>query len=133
MLGYDVGDDIVCNSTDEDDCPTEASNTIALEAIVQGPRGSFANPFAAVWFMYENPAAAGEWHYIATASVSVIDNTIEDTRTFRYRATWNAADLKVRPAGDPGTVYNVVAVGVSADGDALVGTPVTITVEGDPE
>jgi hypothetical protein len=133
MLGYGAGDDIVCNNTEtEDFCPTEASNTIALEAIVQGPRGSFANPFTAVWFLYLT--AEGNWDFIDdSGAASVIDNTIENTRTFRFRGTWNAANLKVRPAGDPGTVYTVVAVGISADGVVLISAPVSITVEGDPE
>jgi hypothetical protein len=133
VLPYDVGvDDIVCNSTNtEDECPTEASNEIDLEAVLQGPAGSFQSPFAGVWFLFLNNE--GNLDFIATASVTVTDNTIEDTRTVRYRGTWNAADLKVRPAGDPGTVYTVYALGITEDGDALLSVGQDITVEGNPE
>jgi hypothetical protein len=130
---FDAGDDVVCNSTEEDDCPTEAANTIDFLTVLQGPRGSFVSPLSAVWFVYEDPAVPGVFHFITTASSSVVDNTIEETRTYRYRGTWNAADLKVRPAGDPGYIYNVYAVGITDDGDVLVSTAVAITVEGDPE
>jgi hypothetical protein len=119
----------VCNNADEEDCSTAEDNTtIAMEAVVQGPRGSFATPFAAVWFVYLN--GEGNLQFISTASATVTDNTIEETRTVRYRATWDATDLRVRPAGDPGTTYTVYAVGITADGDALLSVGQEVIVEG---
>jgi hypothetical protein len=121
---------VICNNADRTDCPDEDTPiSTQVSATATGPAGSFANPFSEVRFYFQN--TEGRFDYIGSASVSVSDNTVESTRTFTYRATWNPTNPKVRPAGVAGTAYTVVAVGIDSDGDALGATPSTpITVHG---
>jgi len=98
--------------------PLTASPTPALDATATGPFQTFNNPFPNGVYFY-GIDAEGRAHVLGTGSVSVTDNTITMTRTWRYS----------RPGGwpdDADTLYpgGVFALGVNGTtGDALATTP----------
>jgi len=118
----------VCNGTTQaapaptpQPCPTNPTTT-TLTATVTGQSGTTANPFSRVVFYYVD--ANGRAQEIGTGAVSVTDNTVTSTRTFTYTLVWTPTNV---PAG----ATNVFALGVNANGDALMSNTqvVTITID----
>ena len=106
-------------------CGTGASaipSARTLTAAVQGPSGSFNNPFTAVYF-YRFDANGNPQLIGITTSGAVSDTGSGPTgRTFTFSINFNAAGL---PAQDPAGIF---AVGVEADGDAVVTNTVNFTI-----
>lgn len=121
---------IICNNTLLTNCTAALPTSTVLTADLTGPVGTFQTPFTEVRFYFVN--GEGRADLIATATVLLEDNTISSTRTFHYTATWDATNLKVRPAGPPagGTAYAILAIGFNATGDGLASTVGVVTVEG---
>ena len=117
----------VCNTTTAANCSSAGwgtvPTTIELEAVAQGPLG-FESPFAEVWFTYEG--LGGTQEFIAVADMTIEEDTAMNTRTYRYRATWDASDPRVRPIGQ----HDVFALGITENGDVLFGLRQTIHVVG---
>ncbi|MCI0436067.1 MAG: Ig-like domain-containing protein [Gemmatimonadetes bacterium] len=122
---------VICNNSARTSCPASTTPlTTALTVTVTGPASVFLTPFAEVAFYYQSPTT-GVWNYIAASgSPLVTDNTLANTRTVTYTATWDATNWKVRPAGAAGTAYNVAAVGRNTTGDALISQNAAVTVHG---
>lgn len=122
----------ICNNTALVNCATTPATpfTTTLSVTLTGPAATFQSPFADVSFYYQD--ADGYWQWIATVPAgSVTDNTVLNTRTFTYSASWDARNWKVRPAGPlPGTATTVVAIGRTAAGDALMSTTGVVNVAG---
>jgi hypothetical protein len=100
-------------------CPTNPTST-TLSATVTGPNSVFANPFSRVNFYYID--ALGRAQLIGTGSISVTDNTVTSTRTYTYTVVWTPGTAI--PAG----ATQVFALGVDAEGDALMTNQQTVTV-----
>ena len=120
----------VCNNAAKTSCsPSSTPTTTTLTATVTGPAGTFTSPFAEVRFYYQDDT--GKLIYIGSAAgSSITDESVTSTRTVTYTVVWDASTPKVRPAGDPGTAFTVVAIARNANGDALMSTTAAVTVEG---
>jgi hypothetical protein len=101
-----------------------ASATTDLVAVATTPLGA-ANPLAQVYFYYVNPGSdlvygGGDDHIVLIGSVAGSSATVltgETVREFRYTQTLNATSL---PANVSGFDFQVFAIGVAADGDAVI-------------
>lgn len=97
---------------------TTSATSVVLSAIADVALNSSADPFSRVDFYYQN--LAGNWVKIGQAS-AVLAQT-QTQRTYTYSLTWDpAAPVQT------GTV-NVMAVGVDAQGDAVVTAGATVTI-----
>ena len=121
---------------------TTSSATVALNRSVTftvataGQIGAFINPFARVELWYSQVGAAAVYQRLAVVpSGLTTDNTAVGATVGRVI---NSA-LTFTPTGSPleggvtnttGVQYNIIAVGVTAMGDALVSAPVQVTVTG---
>jgi hypothetical protein len=92
-----------------------AGESTTLTTTLTGPAATFANPFSRV--VYHMQDANGRWFPIGTATVTVTDNTVLNTRTYTYTYVWTPTNL-------PPAAINIIAVGVSGptsiDGNASV-------------
>ncbi len=120
----------ICNNSARTSCPSSSTPlTTTLTAQITGPATVFQSPFVQVDFVYVN--GEGRWELIGTAGAPVVtDNTVTNTRTITYTVTWDASNLKVRPAGAGGTAYLVAAFGRNATGDVLSSNGTVVTVHG---
>jgi hypothetical protein len=97
---------------------TTSATSVVLSAIADVGLSTSADPFSRVDFYYQN--AAGNWVKIGTAS-AVLAQT-QTNRTYTYTFTWDPA-APVAAGSIP-----VMAVGVDAQGDAVVTAGVTVTI-----
>jgi Bacterial surface proteins containing Ig-like domains len=96
-----------------------SSTTVTLVAVADVPLNSAVDPFARVDFFYDN--GGGVLIKIGTAT-AVLAQTVSN-RTYTYTIVWNP------DAAVPVGAVNVVALGVDAQGDAvLTATQVVTTV-----
>jgi Bacterial Ig-like domain (group 2) len=112
----------VCDNKDATQCTTNTHTSTALSATMTGPNATFANPFTAVNFYYQDPST-GHWKLIGTASATASDNTVTSTRTWTYSVTWSVTGLTAANGNAMDTFaqpINVMAVGVHASGSALM-------------
>jgi uncharacterized protein YjdB len=94
-------------------CPSGDPTSTLVTASVTGTFQVFNNPFQRVLF-YLQPAAAGpRAHLIGQGAVGVFDDTQTNIRTWTYTVNFSAVGWA------PGT-YQIFAVGVDANGDALM-------------
>jgi hypothetical protein len=109
--------------------PTSGTFTIASS----GQLGAFINPFARVELWYSQVGGAAVYQRLSTVTTGLTtDNpatpatgrTITSTNTFTAIGTPLAAGVN----STTNVQYNVVAVGITAAGDALVSAPVTVTI-----
>lgn len=116
----------------DDPAATNVSVVITAQAVGHGsgvvlPLTPLQNPFTARVEFWAQSAVGQQWRQIGiSTSPSVLDTG--PTRTWSFSITWNpsSTDAPVAAAG-----YRIIAVGVSAAGDALqatANTNVTITV-----
>jgi hypothetical protein len=98
--------------------PNNVFNT-TLTATLTGPAATFANPFNRVVFYMQD--TNGRWNPIGTATVAVSDNTVLNTRTFTFSFVWT-------PTGLGDYVAPIIAVGVDANGSALVSQVQNVTL-----
>lgn len=115
----------ICNGTTQSGvagqpCPTNPTST-TVQAVLTGRTGTFASPFQRVEF-YRTDPATGRLVFIGTGSISVTDTGAE--RTITYTGSFNGQGL------DAGS-YNVYALGVDAQGRALLSNAVAVTVAED--
>jgi hypothetical protein len=105
----------ICNATAG--CTSPMSTTVS--ATMTGPNATFVNPFNRVEFYFGDPTS-GRWRRIGNGSVSVTDDTVLGTRTYRYTATWTPAGVR----GSNGTpllgTIPTIAVGIHPSGSALI-------------
>ena len=101
----------ICDIEIDGNCGNTPQST-TISAIATGPTGTFANPYARVWF-YREDKNTGRQEFIGEATaVDSQDNGT--TRTYRYRITLNAAGLGAQ------SFMEFFAVALTQDGDALV-------------
>lgn len=123
---------VICNNTPLANCTAATPTSTTLSVTLTGQNAVFLTPFTSVKFYYQNQIT-GSWELIGeTSAPAVTDNTVLQLRTYTYSMTWDATNLKVRPAGNPGAgvAYPVLAVGTNATGDWLVSTVGVVAVEG---
>lgn len=94
-----------------------SSNTVTLTAVADVALNSSADPFTRVDFYYDN--GAGVLVKIGTGSV-VLAQTLTN-RTYTYTVVWDP------DAAVPVGAVNVVALGVDAQGDAVLTNVVVVT------
>jgi uncharacterized protein YjdB len=104
-------------------CPSGDPIQTPISASVTGPAQTFNNPFQRVLF-YVRAGTTNRAHLIGQGSISVTDNTITGIRTWTYTTSFSAAGLA------PG-VYDFFALGVDANGDALMTQVSQITINVD--
>jgi|SoiMethySBSTD1v2_1073268.scaffolds.fasta_scaffold02577_1 hypothetical protein len=97
---------------------TTSATSVVLSAIADVALNSSADPFSRVDFYYQN--GAGNWVKIGTGS-AVLAQT-QTNRTYTYSFTWDPA-APVAAGAVP-----VMAVGVDAQGDAVVTAGVSVTI-----
>ena len=109
----------VCNASGS--CPSGTPSSVTLTASITGNTGIFDAPFAAnrVYFYYTDGSGGQQLIGTATSRSSTDDNT---TRTWIYSVTFTPATL---PAG----AANLYAVGVDANGDALISEAEAVTID----
>jgi hypothetical protein len=100
-------------------CAVGTPSNTTLSATLTGPAATFASPFNRVVFYMQD--MNGRWTPIGTASVAVSDNTVLNTRTFTFSFVWT-------PTGLGDYVAPIVAIGVDANGSALVSQQQTVTL-----
>ena len=105
-------------------CNVVTATSKTLTATATGPAQTFANPFTRVEFYYTD--AANRSFRIGTGSVTVTDNTVTNIRTWTYTTSWNPGAMAV-VAGN----YPVFAIGVDAQGRALMTNTVVVPVTSD--
>ena len=94
---------------------TTSQTTADLQVVADVPVNTTADPFTRVEFYYVN--AAGNLQLAGTAT-GVLAQT-PTTRTYTYKFTWDP-DANVPSAALPGAAVNLVAIGVDAQGDAVM-------------
>ncbi len=119
----------LCNGQGGAACPTPAGNgkTIAATAVATGLSGIYPNPFAnaTVYFYYlldPTPAGyySGDEQFVLVGSVTGTSATFTDTGATRTY-TWNFTYTSDMVASVPnGTGIQLVAIGTSANGDAIL-------------
>jgi hypothetical protein len=97
---------------------TDGPISTLITASVTGQFQVFNNPFQRVQFYI---FAAGRWHPIGQGAVGVFDDTQQNIRTWTYTVNFSAMGWA------PGA-YPVAAVGVDANGDALMTQAGTIQI-----
>jgi hypothetical protein len=111
----------------DDQAVSPAVNAVTVTGQAVGPSGTFQNPFTARVEFWAQSAAGQNWRQIGiSTSPSVLDNGVN--RTWSFSITWNP-DANTAPVAAAG--YRIVAIGVSAAGDALqsdANTNVTMTI-----
>jgi hypothetical protein len=99
-----------------------SSTTATLTAVADVPLNSAVDPFARVDFYY---VSGGVHIKIGTATV-VLAQTLTN-RTYTYTFVWDP-DAAVPSSAFPGTAVTVVALGVDAQGDAVLTNTFTVNV-----
>jgi predicted small lipoprotein YifL len=96
-----------------------AGESTTLTTTLTGPAATFANPFTMVRYYIED--ANGRWFPIGTATVTVTDDTVLNTRTYTFMYVWTPTNL-------PPAAIDVIAVGTNASGSALLSQAQTVTL-----
>jgi hypothetical protein len=104
---------------------TTSVTTVSLSAIADVPINTSADPFGRVEFYYETAPGSNIWRFAGSAT-GVLAQT-PTTRTYTYTFTWDP-DANVPSAALPGATVAVMAVGVDAQGDAVMTTPVNVLI-----
>jgi hypothetical protein len=100
--------------------------TVQITAAVQGPSGTFTNPFSRVLFYYTG--ADGNPLLLSSAATGAQGSDVGGTRTWTVTATLDAAALR-DTLPRRGTSMSVFAVGVDAQGDALLSRSYTLAIQ----
>jgi hypothetical protein len=108
----------VCTDSSCGGAADDVFNT-TLSATLTGPAATFANPFSRVVFYMQD--ANGRWTPIGTASVSLTDNTVLNTRTYTFSFVWTPTGLGTYAAP-------IMAVGINASGSALLSQTQTVNL-----
>lgn len=122
----------VCNNAAKSGCASSTPTSTTVAAVATGPTNTFERPFALVNFFMTHPVY-GTQVLFATSDTPVATEVTSPTvaRTWTYSATFTATAPLPNTTGAAGTVYPIRAVGLAADGDALVSQDNTnITVDG---
>jgi hypothetical protein len=122
----------VCNNAAKSGCASSTPTSTTVAAVATGPTNTFERPFALVNFFMTHPVY-GTQVLFATSDTPVATEVTSPTvaRTWTYTATFTATAPLPNTTGAAGTVYPIRAVGLAADGDALVSQDNTnITVDG---
>jgi Bacterial Ig-like domain (group 2) len=96
-----------------------AGESTTLTTTLTGPAATFANPFTSVRYYMQD--SNGRWFPIGTATVTVTDDTVLNTRTYTFTFVWTPTNLP--PAAIP-----IIAVGTNASGSALLSQAQTVTL-----
>ena len=122
----------VTNCPGADVCATAATQptSITLTVTATGPSATFVNPFATgtVQFWYR-PTGGTVWYQIGTSSAgSSRDNGTN--RFWDFSVTFNPPALTPDgvPLTTPGMTIDIAAIGINANGDAIMSPVQTITV-----
>ncbi|MGH7711199.1 MAG: Ig-like domain-containing protein [Gemmatimonadaceae bacterium] len=115
----------------DDAAVTPAVNQVAITAQAVGPGSAtvtpLQNPFTARVEFWAQSAVGQQWRQIGISTSPSVTDT-GPTRTWSFTITWNP-DANTAPVAAVG--YRVIAVGVSAVGDALqtdANTNITMTI-----
>ena len=106
--------------------------SITLTVTATGPTGTFVNPFATgiVEFWYR-PTGGAVWYLVGNAGAgSSRDTGVGGNRFWDFSITFNPPAFT--PDGvdltTPGMTIDIAAIGINANGDAIMSPTQTITV-----
>lgn len=112
---------------------TNAPTTGTFSVATTGQVNAFINPFVRVELWYSQVGGPAVYQFLGTAPVGIVTDVPANgatgrtiTSNFVFSPVGTALATGVN--ANTSVQYNVVAVGITASGDALVSQPVTITV-----
>lgn len=98
---------------------TASATTVQLTAVANVAINSSIDPFTRVEFYFETAPASNVWRFAGTATAALSQTPTQ--RFWTYTFTWDPG--AVVPVGS----VNVAAIGIDANGDAVLTTPVVVT------
>jgi hypothetical protein len=123
----------ICLPTPDTACPTGSISSINVQATLSGDLGTTPEltnpPFQAVVLAYRVALSTDDWRFVGSSATASATGTAP-ARTWTYGAITFAPTAAQLNLAAGGTVdIELVSIGRNADGDALIGQPVTVTVE----
>jgi uncharacterized protein YjdB len=110
-----------------------APTTGTFSVATQGQVNAFINPFVRVELYYSQVGGPAIYQFLGTAPVGIVTDVPANggtgrTITSNFVFTPVGTALARGVTANQSVAYNVVAVGITANGDALVSAPVTVTI-----
>ncbi|GLC26314.1 beta strand repeat-containing protein [Roseisolibacter agri] len=112
---------------------TNAPTTGTFSVTTTGQVNAFINPFVRVELYYAQVGGQATYQFLGTAPVGIVTDVPANgatgrTITSNFVFTPVGTALARGVTANTSVQYNVIAVGITANGDALVSAPVTVTV-----
>jgi hypothetical protein len=112
---------------------TNAPTTGTFSVATQGQVNAFINPFVRVELYYAQVGGPAVYQFLGTAPVGIVTDVPANgatgrTITSNFVFTPVGTALARGVTATTSVAYNVIAVGITANGDALVSAPVQVTV-----
>jgi hypothetical protein len=120
-----------CGSVGTSAATNPTSTTLSASA--SGTTATFNNPFSSVTYYYQRTPGADYIKIGTSTTATVSDNGTANGRTWTYAFTWDPpvvdqyGNVLAPQFGAASPTVNVIAVGVNANGDGVVTSPVTLT------
>ncbi|MGZ8492518.1 MAG: hypothetical protein ACXWZS_09980, partial [Gemmatirosa sp.] len=110
-----------------------APTTGTFSVSTQGQVNAFINPFVRVELYYAQVGGPATYQFLGTAPVGIVTDVPANgatgrTITSNFVFTAVGTPLAAGVNATTSVAYSVVAVGITANGDALVSSPVTVTI-----